>query len=86
MGHAEATELPTLIFGDNDATLRIAADAGSAKRALHILRRMGHSRYLTDLGAIRGSKVPRELNLADIGTHYSTRDVLSAFEYVLRNM
>ena len=79
MGHAKATELPTIIFGDNDATLRIAADAGSAKRALHILRRMGHSRYLTDLGLILGAKIPRELNLADIGTHYCTREILSRF-------
>ena len=31
-------------------------------------------------------KIARDLNAADIGTHYSTRDVLNAFEYVLRNM
>ena len=34
----------------------------------------------------RVQKIARDLNAADIGTHYSTRDVLSAFEYVLRNM
>ena len=40
---------------------------------------MGHSRYLTDQGAIRGAKVPRDLNLADLGTHYVTREILSKF-------
>ena len=76
----------TVIAGDNDATLKIASDAASAKRALHILRRMGHTRWLTDLSEIAAVKIARDLNAADIGTHYSTRDVLSAFEYVLRNM
>jgi hypothetical protein len=44
MGYATATEQETVIGGDNDAVLRIAASAASAKRALHILRRMGHTR------------------------------------------
>ena len=60
-------------------TLRIAHDAASAKRALHILRRVGHTRYLTDQGAIKGLKVDRELKLADVGTHYCSREVMALF-------
>jgi hypothetical protein len=84
MGHASAVTQAMLIGADNDATLRIAHDAASAKRALHILRRVGHTRYLTDQGAIKGLKVDRELNLADVGTHYCSREVMAYFEAQLR--
>ena len=84
MGHAEATEQPTVIGGDNDATLRIAADAASAKRALYVLRRVGHTRYLTDMGKIKGLKMDRSLNIADAGTHYITRDEMAYVEPRLR--
>ena len=76
---------PTVIATDNDATLRIASDAASAKRALHILRRMAHTRYMTEAGMIVAIKIDRALNVADLGTHYSTRDVLRSLEYRLRN-
>ena len=69
-----------MIGADNDATLRIAADAASAKRAIHILRRMWHTRWLTDNNTIAGIKLDRDLNLADLGTHYSARDVIAYFE------
>ena len=70
---------------DNDATLRIASDAASAKRALHILRRLGHTRHLTDLGVIVAKKIARTFNVADAGMHYCTKDVLHAFDKKLRN-
>ena len=70
----------TLIATDNDATLRIASDAASAKRALHILRRLGHTRHLVDLGEIIAGQIPRDLNVADLGTHYSTSAILKAFK------
>ena len=38
LGMASATAQATPIVTDNDATMRIASDAASAKRALHILR------------------------------------------------
>ena len=66
----------TLIATDNDATLRIASDAASAKRALHIL---------TDLGVIVAKKIARNFNVADAGTHYCTKDVLHEFDKKLRN-
>ena len=47
---------------------------------------MGHTRWLTALSEIIAVKIARDLNASDIGTHYSPRDVRSAFEYVLRNM
>ena len=75
----------TLIATDNDATLRIASDAASAKRALHILRRLGHTRHLTDLGVIVAKKIARNFNVADAGTHYCTKDVLHEFDKKLRN-
>ena len=84
MGYAELTEHATIIGGDNDATLRIAADAASAKRGLHIMRRIAHTRYLTEQEAIRGLKVKRDLNLADAGTHYITNAITRRFEPVLR--
>ena len=80
MGYASCVELPLVIGADNDATLRIAADAASAKRAIHILRRMWHTRWLTDNDKIAGIKLDRDLNLADLGTHYSARDVIAYFE------
>jgi hypothetical protein len=49
-----------------------------------MLIRVGHTRYLTDQGAIQGLKVDRELNLADVGTHYCSREVLAYFEPQLR--
>ena len=56
MGYAAATNLPLVIGADNDATLRIAADAASAKRALHLLRRVWHARWQTDNGLIKGGR------------------------------
>ena len=76
----------TLIATDNDATLRIASDAASAKRALHILRRLGHTRHLTDLEVVKAMKISRTLNVADVGTHYCTKEIFQAFDKLLRNM
>ena len=76
----------TAIGGDNDAVIKIASDAASAKRALLVLRRMGHARWQTDNGDIAAVKLPRELNAADTGTHYCTREILAKFERALRNM
>ena len=83
-GYAILTELATVIATDNDATLRIASDAASAKRAMHILRRMVHTRGLTDKGLIKAIKVKRDLNYADAGTHYLTKTVASYFGCALR--
>jgi hypothetical protein len=84
MGYAHTTEQETVIGGDNDAVLRIAASASAAKRALHILRRMGHTRDLTDAHVIKGAKVPRHMNLADLGTHYVTRTDVTRLAHLLR--
>ena len=70
----------TLIGTDNDATRRIVSDAAAAKRALHILRRLGHTRHLVDMGEIEAGQMPRDLNVADLGTHYFTQPILKAFE------
>ena len=47
---------------------------------------MAHTRHITDLEIIVAVKVMRDLNLADIGTHYCTRDILDYFRYKTRNM
>ena len=80
MGLPLTTIHATCIGVDNDAVQRIASDAASAKRALHILRRLGHTRWLTDQEVIAAIKVVRDLNLADIGTHYTTAAILKRFE------
>ena len=49
------------------------------RRALHILRRLGHSRHLTDLGIIKALKIDRDINLADCGTHYCTTTEMQYF-------
>ena len=85
MGASYCTIHATGIGTDNDATRRIAADAASAKRAQHIMRRLGHTRHLTDLGVIVAKKIARDFNVADAGTHYCTKDVLHAFDKKLRN-
>ena len=46
---------------------------------------MAHTRYMTEAGMIVAIKIDRALNVADLGTHYSTRDVLRSLEYRLRN-
>ena len=83
-GYAQLTVEPCVIGGDNDATLRIAADAASAKRGLHIMRRIAHTRYLTEMNSIRGAKIKRDLNLADAGTHYITGAILKRWESYFR--
>ena len=83
-GYAILTELATVIATDNDATLRIASDAASAKRAMHILRRMVHTRGITDKGWIKAIKVKRDLNYADSGTHYLTKSAAAYFGCALR--
>ena len=85
-GFMHAILAATLICTDNDATMRIASDAASAKRALFILRRLGHTRHLTELDVIKAMKISREFNVADAGTHYCTKDVFLAFDKKLRNM
>ena len=72
------------IGGDNDATLRIATDAASAKRALHIRRRLGHVRQLTIAKKIKGVKVKRDHNISDVGTHYVVKEILTRFRRHLR--
>ena len=52
--------------------MRIASDAVSAKRALHILRRLAHARELKTRGDIVALHVPGVRNPADIGTKYVT--------------
>jgi hypothetical protein len=84
MGLAAEVGPPIVIATDNDATLRIASDAASAKRALHILRRLAFTRHATDLARITAIKIDRALNLADLGTHYSTRAVLAGLGARLR--
>ena len=86
IGFMRAILEATLICTDNDATLRIASDAASAKRALFILRRLGHTRHLTELDVIKAKKIARAFNVADAGTHYCTKDVFLAFDKKLRNM
>ena len=84
LGFAYAIVDPTLIFTDNDATLRIASDAASAKRAMHILRRLAHTRYLTENEIILAATINRNYNPADTGTHYLTRAALAVHEAALR--
>ena len=86
MGYAQLTVEPCAIGGDNDATLRIAADAASAKRGLHIMRRIAHTRYLTEMGSIRGLKIKRDLNLSDAGTHYITGPLQKKWDPYFRGL
>ena len=83
-GYALLTELATVIATDNDATLRIASDAASAKRAMHILRRMVHTRGITDKDLIKAIKVKRDLNYADAGTHYLAKATASYYGAAFR--
>ena len=84
--YAEWVKHAVAIATDNDATLRIASDAASAKRAFHILRRMARTRHLVDSGIIAAIKIARDLNLADLGTHYNAGHLHKYFRYKLRNM
>ena len=72
LGLSSAIAQATPIATDNDATMRIASDAASAKRALHILRRLAHARELKTRGDIVALHVPGVRNPADIGTKYVT--------------
>ena len=51
---------------------------------MHILRRMVHTRGITDKGWIKALKVKRDLNYADAGTHYLTKPVAAYFGSALR--
>ena len=82
--HTGADQQAIVIGVDNDATIRIASDAASAKRALHILRRLGHARYMTDNNDITARKIDRALNVADVGTHYLTGTEMRTLESRLR--
>ena len=84
IGYARFTAQAIVIGVDNDATIRIASDAASAKRALHILRRLGHARYMTDNDDITARKIDRALNVADVGTHYLTGTEMRTLEARLR--
>jgi len=44
------------------------------------------TRHLTDQGVIAAIKIARDLNVADAGTHYCTKEVIMAFDKALRNM
>ena len=72
LGMASATAQAAPIVTDNDATMRIASDAASAKRALHILRRLAHARELKTRGEVAALHVPGVRNPANIGTKYVT--------------
>ena len=72
LGMASATVQATPIVTDNDATMRIASDAASAKRALHILRRLAHARELKTRGEITALHVSGLRNPANVGTKYVT--------------
>ena len=80
MGLVHATCVALGIATDNDAVKRVMADAASAKRSSHILRRAGHARHLTDLEEIASMKIKRDLNPADVGTHYSSAAIIKLFE------
>jgi hypothetical protein len=45
---------------------------------------MGHTRDLTDAHVIKGAKIPRHMNLADLGTHYVTRADVTRLAHLLR--
>ena len=68
----ECTLHATGIGTDDDAVQRIASDAASAKRALHILRRLAHARELKTRGEVAALHVPGVRNPANIGTKYVT--------------
>ena len=72
LGMASATAQATPIVTDNDATMQIASDAASAKRALHILRRLAHARELKTRGEITALHVSGLRNPANVGTKYVT--------------
>ena len=85
LGLAAEVEQGTVIGTDNDATLRIASDAASAKRALHILRRLAHVRQLTNMKLIIAMAIPGLRNPANVGTKYTTSTELNATDKLLRN-
>ena len=74
-GFMHAILAATLICTDNDATMRIASDAASAKRALFILRRLGHTRHLTELDS-EVTRHPTAATRPTVTTVGRTRDVL----------
>ena len=82
---AAEIEQETPIGTDNDATLRIASDAASAKRALHILRRLAHTRELTLRKAIAALAIPGERNPANVGTKYTVANEIASTAKLLRN-
>ena len=79
LGYAEIVEQETVIGTDNDATLRIASDAGSAKKALFLMRRLAHATCMTFAKKIKAVQIKRDLNLADAGTHYLKKDIFKGF-------
>ena len=85
LGLAAEVAQPTPIATDNDATLRIASDAASAKRALHILRRLAHTRQLTVRKIIIALAIAGERNPANAGTKYTTSNEISTTAKLLRN-
>ena len=44
------------------------------------MRRLGHTRHLTDNEEVTALKIPRDLNVADCGTHYNTAQINRSFE------
>ena len=36
--------------------------------------------HLVDMGEIEAGQMPRDINVADLGTHYFTQPILKAFE------
>ena len=85
LGMASATAQATPIVTDNDATMRIASDAASAKRALHILRRLAHARELKTRGEIAALHLAGLRNPANIGTKYVTANEYLTAARLLQN-
>lgn len=73
LGLAAELEQLTPIVMDNDATLRMASDAASAKRALHIPRRFAHVRQLTARDIIKALPIDGIVNPANGGTQSTRR-------------
>ena len=86
LGMASATAQAAPIVTDNDATMRIASDAASAKRALHILRRFAHVRQLTARDVIKALPIDGVVNPANGGTKYTPGPELTRTMKHLRNM
>ena len=86
LGLGAELEQLTPIVTDNDATLRIASDAASAKRALHILRRFAHVRQLTARDVIKALPIDGTVNPANGGTKYTPGPELTRTMKHLRNM